>query len=137
MQERTVPQGCHVIREGERPPSLRGGKQLIKCIPTFQGETGSYLYVAAEGQFEVCKAGRVLGNLGVGKVFGELAILYNCKRTASIRAVVDSKVWALERRVFQQVMVSSGLRRMVHQVGTKLSQLIISSSFLLISSSFR
>ena len=82
------------------------------------GETGSYLYVAAEGQFEVCKAGRVLGNLGVGKVFGELAILYNCKRTASIRAVVDSKVWALERRVFQQVMVSSGLRRMVHQVAT-------------------
>ena len=84
---------------------------------TIPGETGSYLYVAAEGQFEVCKAGRVLGNLGVGKVFGELAILYNCKRTASIRAVVDSKVWALERRVFQQVMVSSGLRRMVHQVG--------------------
>ena len=58
----------------------------------------------------------MLGNLGVGKVFGELAILYNCKRTASIRAVVDSKVWALERRVFQQVMVSSGLRRMVHQM---------------------
>lgn len=85
---------------------------------TVPGETGSYLYVAAEGQFEVCKAGRVLGNLGVGKVFGELAILYNCKRTASIRAVVDSKVWALERRVFQQVMVSSGLRRMVHQVAT-------------------
>ena len=123
MQERTVPQGCHVIREGERPSlpasplSLEENNKLNAFQPpTVAGETGSYLYVAAEGQFEVCKAGRVLGNLGVGKVFGELAILYNCKRTASIRAVVDSKVWALERRVFQQVMVSSGLRRMVHQV---------------------
>ena len=61
--------------------------------------------MAAEGEFEVVKAGKNLGRLGVGKVFGELAILYNCKRTASIRAVVDSKVWALERRVFQQVSV--------------------------------
>ena len=74
--------------------------------------------MAAEGEFEVVKAGKNLGRLGVGKVFGELAILYNCRRTASIRAVVDSKVWALERRVFQQVMVASGLRRMVHQVGS-------------------
>ena len=106
------------MRGEERREASPEGKQQIKCIPTCQGETGSYLYVAAEGQFEVCKAGRVLGNLGVGKVFGELAILYNCRRTASIRAVVDSKVWALERRVFQQVMVASGLRRMVHQVGS-------------------
>ena len=94
MQERTVPRGCYVIREGE---------------------TGSYLYVAAEGQFDVIKEGRVLGSLGVGKVFGELAILYNCKRTASIRAGTDGKVWALERRVFQQVMVSSGLKRISEQ----------------------
>ena len=32
------------------------------------GDTGSYLYVAAEGQFEVIKEGKILGNLGVGKV---------------------------------------------------------------------
>ena len=32
------------------------------------GESGSYLYVAAEGEFEVVKAGKNLGRLGVGKV---------------------------------------------------------------------
>ena len=64
MHEKKVPHGCYVIREGEN---------------------GSYLYVAADGQFEVIKDGKILGNLGVGKVFGELAILYNCRRTASIR----------------------------------------------------
>ena len=72
--------------------------------------------MAADGQFDVIKDGRVLGSLGVGKVFGELAILYNCSRTASIRAATDGKVWALERRVFQQVMVSSGLKRMENQM---------------------
>ena len=62
------------------------------------------------------KGGAVLGRLGVGKAFGELAILYNCQRTASVKAVSDGKVWALERKVFQQVMVSSGLKKMENQV---------------------
>jgi len=95
MHEKRVPKGCYVIREGE---------------------SGSYLYVAAEGDYEVIKDGKVLGSLGVGKAFGELAILYNCKRTASIKAVSDGKVWALERKVFQQIMVSSGLKKMENQM---------------------
>lgn len=51
----------------------------------FPGELGSHFYVSAEGEYEVVKDGKVLGRLGVGKAFGELAILYNCKRTASIK----------------------------------------------------
>jgi hypothetical protein len=47
--------------------------------------SGSHLYVSADGEYEVIKDGKVLGRLGVGKAFGELAILYNCKRTASIK----------------------------------------------------
>ena len=75
------------------------------------------MYVAAEGEFDVIKGGKVLGRLGVGKAFGELAILYNCQRTASVKAVSDGKVWALERTVFQQVMVSSGIKKMENKVG--------------------
>jgi cGMP-dependent protein kinase len=58
----------------------------------------------------------VLGRLGVGKAFGELAILYNCKRTASVKAVTDGKLWALDRSVFQQIMVSTGLKKTENQV---------------------
>ena len=78
------------------------------------------MYVAAEGEFDVIKGGKVLGRLGVGKAFGELAILYNCQRTASVKAVSDGKVWALERTVFQQVMVSSGIKKMENKVGWKM-----------------
>ena len=38
-----------------------------------------------EGQVEVSKDGRSLSQMGPGKVFGELAILYNCQRTATIK----------------------------------------------------
>lgn len=46
---------------------------------------GNHLYVSAEGEFEIEVGGKVLGTLSAGKAFGELAILYNCRRTASIR----------------------------------------------------
>ncbi|XP_014244772.1 cGMP-dependent protein kinase, isozyme 1-like isoform X2 [Cimex lectularius] len=83
------------------------GSFLIK-----EGEAGSHLYVSASGQFEVIKEGAVLGTLGPGKAFGELAILYNCTRTASIRVVENAEVWVLDRRVFKNIMLRSGLQRL-------------------------
>jgi hypothetical protein len=38
-----------------------------------------------DGEVEVTKDGKKLCSMGPGKVFGELAILYNTKRTATIR----------------------------------------------------
>ena len=46
-----------------------------------------------------------------GKVFGELAILYNCKRTATVTAAIDVKLWAIERSKFQTIMMRRGLIR--------------------------
>ena len=41
-----------------------------------------------EGKLKVMKEGTVLGVMGQGKVFGELAILYKCPRTASVRGKI-------------------------------------------------
>ena len=38
-----------------------------------------------EGRLEVSKDGDMLGEMSAGTMFGELAILYNCKRTATVR----------------------------------------------------
>lgn len=64
MYLKLVPQGEYVIREGE---------------------SGDHLFISDDGEFEVIKDDVILGRMGPGKAFGELAILYNCKRTASIR----------------------------------------------------
>lgn len=53
-----------------------------------EGEAGAHLFVSAEGNFEVVQGDKVLGHMGPGKAFGELAILYNCTRTASIKGNV-------------------------------------------------
>lgn len=41
--------------------------------------------MADEGKFDVIQSGRVVDSIGPGEVFGELAILYNCPRTASVK----------------------------------------------------
>lgn len=46
---------------------------------------GSHLFVSADGSFEVTKNGVVLKRFTIGEVFGELAILYNCKRNATVK----------------------------------------------------
>ncbi|TKS85160.1 cGMP-dependent protein kinase 2 [Collichthys lucidus] len=70
-----------------------------------EGEPGNYLYVLAEGLLEVIQNGKLLGEMCPGTVFGELAILYNCKRTATVKAVSQSHIWALDRQTFQTIMM--------------------------------
>uniref|UniRef100_A0AAQ5Y0G6 cGMP-dependent protein kinase n=1 Tax=Amphiprion ocellaris TaxID=80972 RepID=A0AAQ5Y0G6_AMPOC len=72
-----------------------------------EGEAGNYLYVLAEGLLEVIQNGKMLGEMRPGTAFGELAILYNCKRTATVKAVSQSHIWALDRQTFQTIMMQT------------------------------
>ncbi|XP_076364771.1 cGMP-dependent protein kinase 1-like [Tachypleus tridentatus] len=76
-----------------------------------EGEVGSVVFVMEEGKVKVSKDGKFLCTLGPGKVFGELAILYNCTRTATVTAIMDCKLWAIERQCFQTIMMRTGLVR--------------------------
>lgn len=77
-----------------------------------EGDVGSVVYVMEQGKVEVSKDGKLLSYIQrPGSVFGELAILYNCTRTATIRAITDCKLWAIERICFQSIMMKSGLIR--------------------------
>uniref|UniRef100_A0A0K2SV27 Cyclic nucleotide-binding domain-containing protein n=1 Tax=Lepeophtheirus salmonis TaxID=72036 RepID=A0A0K2SV27_LEPSM len=82
------------------------GSLIIK-----EGDVGSIVYVMEEGKVEVSRENKFLSILPPGKVFGELAILYNCKRTATIKAATDCKLWAIERKCFQTIMMRTGLMR--------------------------
>ncbi|XP_054715908.1 cGMP-dependent protein kinase, isozyme 1-like isoform X2 [Uloborus diversus] len=76
-----------------------------------EGEPGKHLFVSGEGELKVLKNDKVIGCIGPGKAFGELAILYNCTRTATIRAVSDAMLWVLDRRAFQTIMMVTGMQR--------------------------
>lgn len=88
------------------PVDYPRGSLIIK-----EGDVGSIMYVMEEGKVEVSREGKFLSTMAPGKVIGELAILYNCKRTATIKAAIDCKLWAIERQVFQTIMMRTGLIR--------------------------
>ncbi|XP_061586654.1 cGMP-dependent protein kinase 2 isoform X2 [Cololabis saira] len=75
------------------------GEYVIK-----QGEPGNHLFVLADGRLEVFQHNKLLTTISVWTTFGELAILYNCTRTASVRAVNRVRTWALDREAFQNIM---------------------------------
>ena len=47
-------------------------------------------------------------NLHPGCLFGEMAILYNCKRTASVIASENIAAWSIDRSVFKMVVKVTG-----------------------------
>lgn len=74
------------------------------------GEVGSLVYVMEDGLAEVTNTkGDKINEIGAGTVFGELAILYNCKRTATVKALTNCKLWAIDRQTFQSIMMKTGL----------------------------
>lgn len=55
-----------------------------------QGTLGSHLFVIAYGHCQITTNGEPVNTIGPGKAFGELAILYNCARTASVKGITRS-----------------------------------------------
>src|SRR5712692_9815260 len=80
--------------------SFEPGELMIE-----EGRTGNGLYVILSGQAEVYRnlggdEVRVLRKMGPGEPFGELALLGEWPRTASVRAVETTECLGLDRWIF-------------------------------------
>ena len=76
-----------------------------------EGDRGEWLYVVTEGEVEVLKTvpGRgeqPVRRLGVGECFGEIALVSDMARWATVRAVSAANVLAIDREAFQAMFSS-------------------------------
>jgi cAMP-dependent protein kinase regulator len=94
----------------------------IKVIA--QGDVGDYFYVVERGQFDVyvnaagtCQPGpagmgKRVGSIGPGGSFGELALMYNAPRAATVLSTEPAScLWALDRLTFRRILMDSTFAR--------------------------
>lgn len=88
------------------PISLHAGELLMK-----QGEPGDSAYVVLKGGFEIQKqSGPSLIKIDVrnsGEIIGEMALLSNSPRSATVVAVTDSEALCISQDVFENLLSTS------------------------------
>lgn len=63
------------------------------------------LYLKKEsGQLEVIVNNQTKRIIKTGECFGEIALLYHAKRSASIRAKENAKLWGIDRQTFRKAV---------------------------------
>ena len=78
-----------------RDVSVPAGAVIVR-----RGDPGDSYFVVADGTVEVERDGRVVGVLGRGEGFGEIALLHDVARTATVTASTSAELVEVDRDAF-------------------------------------
>jgi MFS family permease len=99
LPESTLEQVASSLDEVRVP----AGHQVVR-----QGEAGDRFYLVEQGTLDVSVDGRPGQKLGPGDSFGEIALLRDVPRTATVTARSDAVLYALERNEFLSAVTGFG-----------------------------
>lgn len=128
MQPMQVDEGQVIIRQGDEGDYfyvVESGKVsdfgMGRRIKNVDLVIYCFLYVVVE-QFDILVNDERVTVFGEGTsnfCFGELALLYNCPRAATVKAQTKGKVWKIDRHTFRNVVAQQS-----HSKHTKLQSVL-------------
>jgi len=86
------------------PRDLPAGRTVIR-----QGEQGDRFYVIAEGEVSVSRDGREVSRLAGGGHFGEVALLRDAPRNATVTTTAPTRLLVIDREDFLSAVTGSTL----------------------------
>jgi CRP/FNR family transcriptional regulator, cyclic AMP receptor protein len=78
---------------------LREGKEMTR-----QGDRGREFFVLLDGEADVKKNGRRINKLGAGDFFGEIALVSDSPRTATVTATTPVRALVITDRSFKRLL---------------------------------
>jgi CRP-like cAMP-binding protein len=91
------------------------GHVLVK-----EGDRGLEFFVIVSGRARVSRRGRKVGELGPGDFFGELALLIDSERNATVTALTPMEAIVLSRREFEAALADAP--RMTRRIMSGMAQ---------------
>ena len=99
-----------IVIDAMQERKLTVNQQIIK-----EGEDGDMLYLIGSGEYLCTKI--INGNKTYlktyksGDLFGQLSLMYNSKRAASIKCVKSGTLYALDRPTFTSIAQESAIKK--------------------------
>jgi len=82
-----------------------------------EGDDGNEFYVIEKGQFDVFVKDKKVSTLGRGMCVGELALIYNAPRSATVKATEAGRIWYLHRVTFRKRLMMHNEAESVRTIG--------------------
>ncbi|CAL8251346.1 unnamed protein product [Arctogadus glacialis] len=76
-----------------------------------QGDDGDNFYVIERGVYDIVVKDVCVGQYNNKGSFGELALLYNAPRAATIAATEEGSLWGLDRATFRRLIVKNNAKK--------------------------
>merc|ERR1719482_2134927 len=99
-----------VVLDAVKEVVVESGTRIIQ-----QGDNGDFMFICETGKLEcyVAKDGeeKMVKAVEPGDAFGELALLYNCPRAASVQAKEKAVCWQLDRETFNHIVKEAAAKK--------------------------
>lgn len=96
-----------------------------------QDTVGNNMFVILAGKVGVYDGEKQIATLGVGESFGEMSLLTQEPRTATIKALEDTNLFSLDERLFQKLLTKRVAVQMLLNISRMLGKKVKNANMLI------